>query len=97
VAVAGPTCPVVTDPPQSGCDARPVHGAELIIVDDTGDQVASLTTGRDGSFSVDLPPGSYQLEPQPVEGLMGTAPEVAFTVTAGVPSNLTVSYDTGIR
>jgi hypothetical protein len=97
IAVAGPICPVVTDPPQSGCDARPVEGAVLVIVDDNGHQAATVITGQDGSFAADLPAGSYRLRPQPVEGLMGTAPEVTFTVTAGEPSDLTVSYDTGIR
>jgi carboxypeptidase family protein len=97
VAVAGPICPVVTDPPQSGCDDRPVEGADLVIVDDSGDRVATVTTGEDGSFAVDLPPGSYRLQPQPVAGLMGTAPEATFTVTTGGSAELTVSYDTGIR
>lgn len=97
IAVAGPICPVVTDPPQSGCDARPVGGAELIIVDDSGDQAATVSTGPDGRFTVALPPGSYRLQPQPVEGLMGTAPEVTFTVSSGEPADVTVSYDTGIR
>ena len=97
IAVAGPICSVVTDPPQSGCDARPVEGADLVIVDDSGDQAATVTTGADGRFTVALPPGSYRLEPQPVAGLMGTAPEVTFTVSSGVTTDLTVSYDTGIR
>ena len=59
---------MVTDPPQSGCDARPVDGAELVIIDDEGLQVATATTGADGRFRLDLPPGSYRLQPQPVEG-----------------------------
>ena len=97
IAVAGPMCPVVTDPPQSGCNARPVEGAELVIVDEGGDQAATVTTGADGRFTVALPPGSYRLQPQPVEGLMGTAQELTFTVSSGEPADLTISYDTGIR
>ena len=56
-----------------------------------------MTTGADGRFTVALPPGTYRLQPQPVEGLMGTAPEVIFTVSSGEPADVTVSYDTGIR
>lgn len=97
VAVAGPTCPVVTDPPQSGCDDRPVAGAKLVIVDDGGDERGAATTGDDGRFALDLPPGRYQLRPQPVEGLMGTASPVTITVAIGHPAEVTVSYDTGIR
>ncbi len=58
--MAGPTCPVVTDPPQSGCGDRPVAGASLVIVDDAGDEVATATTGDDGRFRLDLPPGTYR-------------------------------------
>jgi hypothetical protein len=97
VAVAGPSCPVVTDPPQSGCGDRPVAGATLVIVDDEGDEVVTATTGDDGRFGVDLPPGTYEVQPQPVDGLMGTAPPVSVMVAIGQPAEVTVSYDTGIR
>ena len=97
IAVAGPTCPVVTDPPQSGCDARPVADATLLIIDDEGGQVATVTTGDDGRFRLDLPPGTYTVQPQPVDGLMGTAPPVSVTLVSGQSEQVTVSYDTGIR
>jgi len=95
--VAGPSCPVVTDPPMSGCEARPVGGATLVIVDESGDRVASVTTGDDGHFQLNLAPGPYEVQPQPVDGLLGTAPPVSVTVTAEEPARVTVSYDTGIR
>ena len=38
-----------------------------------GSEVARVDTAADGSFFVGLPPGDYLLEPQAVEGLMGTA------------------------
>ena len=97
IAVAGPTCPVVTDPPQSGCDDRPVAGATLLIVDEAGDEVATATTGDDGRFRVDLPAGTYEVQPQEVDGLMGMAPPVTATVVIGQSVDVTVSYDTGIR
>ena len=96
-AVAGPICPVVTIPPESGCDDRPVVNAMLVIVNDAGDEVATVTSGADGRFGVDLPPGRYELRPQPVDGLMGTAPPVSVIVTTGQPAEVTISYDTGIR
>jgi len=98
VAVAGPTCPVVTDPPDPACDDRPVAGAVIVVLDATGAEVSSVVTEEDGSFSVALPPGSYQLVPQAVEGLMGTAAPMAVEVGGGTgPGLVTLSYDTGIR
>jgi hypothetical protein len=97
VALAGPTCPVVTDPPQSGCEDRPVADATLLVVSQEGDEVARVTTGDDGRFTLDLPPGVYEVRPQPVDGIMGTAPAVRVTVATDEPAEVTIAYDTGIR
>jgi uncharacterized surface anchored protein len=97
IAVAGPTCPVVTDPPQSECDARPVADARLRIVDVSGSEVTILITDADGRFEKDLAPGAYQVKPLAVDGLLGTAPPVNVTVASGEEAEVTVSYDTGIR
>jgi hypothetical protein len=94
--VAGPTCPVVTEPPQSGCAERPVSGAVLLVLDAAGREVGRLTSGADGAFELRLAPGRYRLVPQPVQGLMGTAPEQDITLDGSSPP-LTVTYDTGIR
>lgn len=88
---------MVTDPPQSGCEDRPVAGATLLIVDQDGERVASVTTGDDGRFTLDLPPAVYEVRPQPVDGIMGTAPPATVTVASDEPAEVTISYDTGIR
>jgi len=95
-ALAGPVCPVQTDPPKPECADRPVAAAVIVIFDDTGQEVARFPTGDDGSFSLDLLPDSYLVEPQPVEGLMGTAPAQHITLIDR-PITLTLTYDTGIR
>lgn len=98
VAVAGPTCPVVSDPPDPDCDDRPVVGALIIVRDEGGAEVARLVTDGDGTAVVELSAGRYRLEPQPVEGLMGTAPPVDMTLVDGVALEpVTIPYDTGIR
>jgi hypothetical protein len=98
VVVAGPTCPVETIPPQSGCEGRFVEGAVLIFMDSTGAEAARATSAADGTFDVALAPGEYRVVPQPVEGLMGTAPESTFRVEIGeAETELTIAYDTGIR
>ena len=56
-----------------------------------------MTTGPDGAFFVPLPAGSYLLEPQPVEGYMGTAPPLEVSVKDGIAAEVQVDYDTGIR
>ena len=96
-AVAGPTCPVEREPPDPGCAPRPVDGATVVIKDRGGAEVARGVTGPDGSFVVDLAPGTYALEPMPVEGLMGTAAGISVEVDAGAISEVQLEYDTGIR
>jgi hypothetical protein len=94
--LAGPTCPVVTDPPDPACADRPVEGAELVIVGADRRRVASVRTDAQGVATVRLAQGSYGVQPQPVEGLMGTPAELELVVGEG-PVGLTVTYDTGIR
>jgi hypothetical protein len=94
-AHAGPTCPVVR-PGDSACGDRPVSGATILIRDPAGSVVAQLTTDANGRFQVVVPPGAYRIEPQPVEGLMGTAAAVQVTV-GGTFQVVDIAYDTGIR
>jgi hypothetical protein len=98
-AVAGPTCPVQPANPAPGqCAPAPVAGATLVVTDGTGATVATLTTAQDGAFSTALPDGTYTLTPQPVPGLMGGAPPLTIAVSATEhPTDLVVTYDTGIR
>lgn len=95
---AGPTCPVERDPPDPGCAPRLVAGAVLVVTDAAGAEVARATSAEDGTFSIELDPGSYRLTAPPFEGLMGTPEPMDFAVEAGGPmTELQVSYDTGIR
>ena len=97
VALAGPVCPVESVPPDPNCAPRPVAGASIVIRDSAGYEVATAVTGADGSFFEAVPAGDYTLEPQPVEGLMGTAGVAAVTVKDGIAAQVQVDYDTGIR
>jgi hypothetical protein len=96
--VAGPTCPVVTDPPDPSCADRPVEGAVLVVTTMEGTEVGRATSDAEGAYAIALAPGVYRLVPQPVDGLMGTAEPMEFSVDWGmlIPE-LIVSYDTGIR
>jgi hypothetical protein len=98
IAVAGPTCPVVSDPPDPECADRPVEGAEIIVQRADGEEVARMTTDAEGEALLAVESGSYILVPQPVEGLLGTAAPVEVTVREGAKVDpVTVVYDTGIR
>ena len=98
VAVAGPVCPVVTQPPDPDCEDRPVAGAEIVVRNAAGESVARVRTAEDGTFSVPVGAGRYELLPQPVEGLLGTPEPVEVVVVEGVdPEPVAIAYDTGIR
>ena len=98
VVTAGPTCPVVTDPPDPDCADRTVAGAVLVVNSAAGVEVERATAEADGTFSIELAPGAYRVVAQPVEGLMGTPAPIDLQVEAGQPmTELQVVYDTGIR
>lgn len=94
-ALAGPTCPVVR-PGDPACNDRPVPGATILIRDAAGTVVAQLVTDASGRFQVVVPPGPYRIEPQPVQGLMGTAGTLDVTVGSTFQV-VDITYDTGIR
>ena len=93
---AGPTCPVVTDPPDPECDDRPVAGAELVVLGGAGRAVARARTDADGRATLSLRPGTYTLRARPVSGLLGTPADQPLVVSER-PAELVVVYDTGIR
>jgi len=96
-ATSGPTCPVEQDPPDPACAPRPVAGALAIIRDTAGAEVTGATLDERGFAFVELPPGGYVVEAQPVEGLLGTPSPVSATVVAGAGALVELAYDTGIR
>jgi hypothetical protein len=97
VAVAGPVCPVETDPPRPECAPRPVADALIVIRDVTGVEVQAVMLDALGTSFVELPAGTYTLEPEPVEGLLGTPGAASATVIDGVGTPVELMYDTGIR
>ncbi len=97
IAVAGPVCPVERVPPDPACAPRPVAGATVVVRDGSGPEVARAVTAADGSFFVELPAGEYVVEPQPAEGLLGTAAAQEVTVVDGAVAAVQLDYDTGIR
>ena len=91
----GPTSPVqqAGGPP----DVRP-YAATIAIETPGGDAVATVTSGKDGAFSVRLRPGRYRLVPRSPAGrsLPYASPQDA-AVLAGSVARVTIAYDSGIR
>jgi hypothetical protein len=97
---AGPTCPVETVPPDPACAPRPLAGASVIATDPRGQKVAVAVSKADGSFSLALAPGTYELTPQPTGDHMLRAPAGKSVTITGIAASQVVvdfSYDTGIR
>ena len=96
-ALAGPICPVERVPPDPACAPRPVAGAVIVVRDASGADVDRTLTGADGTYFSAVAPGAYVVEPQPVEGLLGTPGPQNVVVREGIPSTVDLAYDTGIR
>jgi hypothetical protein len=96
-ALAGPVCPVVTDPPAPECAPRPAAAAVIAVTDANGMEVGRAATGPDGKADFDLVAGEVVVIPQDVKGLPGTAPRLTVILTAGQTLQVTADYDTGIR
>lgn len=79
------------------CADRPVTGAVLVVFDSGGREVTRAASNPDGFVQIVLDPGSYRLEPRPIEGLLGTAAPFEIDIRAGETVDVTIFYDTGIR
>jgi hypothetical protein len=98
--LVGPTCPVerVDDP----CDpvARP-EPVTLVALDVAGAEAARTVTLADGSFALDLPPGTYTLHADRTGGRFPSIADASVVVTAAAtrshPQRVVVAGDTGIR
>ena len=95
VVLAGPTCPV-EQAGQSPC-VRSLPGATILALDSARHEVGRAVSDASGAYFLRLPPGTYAIVPQAVEGVMRVAAETAVTVPDGAPVQLDLQYDTGIR
>lgn len=96
--LAGPQCPVQHDPPQPGCEDRPVVNVPIFVGPAHGDGLVPMAyTDDTGSFRLLLMPGDYQVTGQSLDEYLGTPEVIEVTVTAGSLTEVTLYYDTGIR
>jgi len=91
----GPLCPV--ERPGMTC-SKPI-AATLLVMREDGTRAAEVRSADDGTFRVCLPPGNYDIAPQPLKKdarLPRGMPE-RVVVDPHEVSRVLVSYDTGIR
>jgi len=100
IALAGPTCPVETIPPDPACKARYVAEAaiDLWAGEQQGDTGTLISTRTDsiGVAVFFVPAGEYELVPGSVTGIVGTPDPQPVTVGSGT-AVVNLAYDTGIR
>jgi hypothetical protein len=70
--------------------------ATVVVSRPGGDEVASARSGKDGKFKVAVPPGSYEVGTENLQGIQFSKP-VSVTVPANRFVEVTVSVDSGIR
>jgi len=95
--VLGPTCPTGSEP--GAHDPVPCltpYAAELVVLDLENVVVERVTSGGDGKFTIDLPPGEYVITPEAGDPYPIAQP-VPVTVVAGQYVEVEINYDTGIR
>ena len=91
----GPMSPVL----QQGvpCPDLP-FGATIVVEDEDGTEIASVVSGDDGTFQMELAAGAYVLVPQaPNPGAPPFAGEVAIEVLEAAFTEVLIQYDSGIR
>lgn len=89
----GPVCPVVQQ--EQACPDQP-YQATLTVNSPTGVMIAQVHSDAQGHFRVPLVPGKYILHPESLDGV-AFAGDQSFTVETSRYTQLTVSYDSGIR
>jgi len=95
VVLLSPTCGA------QAADASPCvtpYAARLVITDENGTIVGTITSGADGHFEIPLPPGNYVIQPKPGDGGVPFATSaIPVTVVADDYADVEVDYDSGIR
>ncbi|SRR6266508_914454 len=97
LVLLGPQCPVFRE--NSPCPDEPLQATIDVYTADRSRKVASVTSADDGRFSLALAPGDYYLDPLPPDpgSVLPVGSPATATVTSGNWTEITISYDTGIR
>ncbi len=78
-------------------NSAPVAEAQVEVADPGGKTVATAQSASDGSYSVELAPGTYVVSIASPKIRFGRHPSERVTITAGHRTHLDLQIDTGIR
>ncbi|MET0771687.1 MAG: carboxypeptidase-like regulatory domain-containing protein [Candidatus Limnocylindrales bacterium] len=91
IVLVGPDCRRPTE--ASPCLVP--YQARLVILDPDGGIVGEVTSGLDGTFRIELPPGDYVIQPSPGGDPYPRAEARSVTVVAGELSEVEIDYERG--
>ncbi len=91
----GPSCPGPAAAEGSACPDKP-YQTTLTIENPQGELILQVPTDADGQFRILLPSGDYILHPEST-GRYPSAADQNVTVTPGQFTQVTITYDSGIR
>ena len=93
----GPTCPVVRPGMEDECADKPYQATVVVKTASGAREVTRFQSDSKGLFRVLLQPGTYLLEPAPGGPILPHAAPMTVQVDAGMFTEVTIFYDTGIR
>ena len=93
--VTAARCPVPLGATDDTCPDRPFP-TTLRVQSADGQDVASVATADDGTFSVDLPAGQYQVQPLLADGSPPATGAIAVDVPVDPVTGLTIRVDGGV-
>ncbi len=98
VALLGPTCPVMREPPEAQCADKPYQTNLVITSPDGARVIQTFSSDAKGMFDVAVPPGTYAIRSAAVANIRPyCSSNGTFTVAASATVDVPVSCDTGIR
>lgn len=94
----GPICPVERIPPDPQCQpTEETYHAWPVAVFEGKHKVTNIVVKTDGTFSVELPPGTYTMDYEKQQHFgKGTLPATV-VIKPGKTTTLDIDIDTGIR
>ena len=91
IVLVGPEC----RRPSEASPCLVPYQARLVVLDPEGRVVGEVTSGPDGTFRLELPPGDYVIQPSPGGDPFPRAEARSITVVAGEMSEVEIDYERG--